>query len=134
MRAAVPAVLLVALCACGVATRQPPAQNLAPTPPAGWILVTERDRAVTVHVGQKVEVYLFEHPGMNPWSPITVDDQAVLQPLPTGITAVRGATIAGFVATQPGTATVTSYAGPLCSPGQACPMYVMLFSAKVTVT
>ena len=134
MRWIAAALVVLALCACGVATRQPPAQNPAPTPPAGWILVTERDRAVTVHVGQKVEVYLFEHPGMNPWSPITVDDNAVLAPVPTGIAAVRGATIAGFAAMQAGTATITSYAGPLCSPGQACPMYVMLFSAKVTVT
>ena len=96
--------------------------------------MTEHDRAVTVHVGQKVEVYLFEHPGMNPWSPITVDDNSVLAPVPTGITAVRGATIAGFAAMQPGTATVSSYAGPLCSPGQACPQFAMLFSATVTVT
>lgn len=134
MRPIAAALLVLAVCACGVATRQPPAQNPAPTPPPGWILVTERDQALTVNVGQKLEVYLFERPGMNPWSPITVDDPAVLAPVPTGITAVRGATIAGFAAMQPGTATVTSYAGPLCSPGQACPMYVMLFSAKVTVT
>ena len=126
--------VLVATCACGVATRQPPAPNPGPTAQPGWVLVTERDQAVSVHVGQKLEVYLFERPGMNPWSPITVDDQAVLAPVPTGITPVRGATIAGFAATRPGTATITSYAGPLCSPGQACPMYVVLFSARVTVT
>lgn len=134
MRFVVALIAVVVLGGCGTATTQPVAPNPAPTPQPGWVLVTEHDQAISVHVGQKLEVFLSQRQGMNPWSPITVDDQSVLQPVPTGITAVRGVTVAGFAAVQPGTATITSYAGPLCSPGQACPMYVMLFSAKVTVT
>jgi hypothetical protein len=85
-------------------------------------------------VGQKIEVFLTQRAGMTMWGPITVDDRTVLGPVPTGITAARGVTVAGFAALRSGTATITSNAGPQCSPNQACPMYAVLFRVTVTVT
>jgi hypothetical protein len=41
--------------------------------------------------------------------------------------------VAAFQAVRPGVAAVSSSAGPACSPGQACPMYAVLFLARVTV-
>lgn len=127
------ALLLVVACACGSVAAQPPASG-TPSPLSGWVLVTERDQDVTVRAGQRIEVSLSQHSGMTMWGPIKTDDEAVLQPVPTGITAVRGVTIAGFTALKPGTANITSTAGPLCSPNQACPMYAVLFLVRVTVT
>ena len=88
---------------------------------------------MTVHVGQKVEVFLRQKSGMTRWSGISSEDTAVLTPVPTGITAARGVTIGGFAAVSAGTTNLHSFAGPLCSPGQACPMYAILFSVTVTV-
>ena len=52
----------------------------------------------------------------------------------TGVSAPSGQAYAGFEAVKAGTATITSYATALCSPGQACPMFAMLFSVRVTVS
>ncbi|HLZ95892.1 MAG TPA: hypothetical protein VKT20_11230 [Candidatus Dormibacteraeota bacterium] len=130
------ALVVVLVLGCGVATRQPPAPDTGTPLPElpGWVLVTDRDQSVSVHVGQKIEVVLTERPRMTQWGPITADDTTVLQPVPTGITAPIGVTVAGFAALKPGTATIRSTAGPQCSPGQACPMYAVLFSVRVTVT
>ena len=55
-------------------------------------------------------------------------------PPPTpAATAVRGVTLAAFQALAPGRADITATAGAACSPGQACPMYAMLYSVTVTV-
>lgn len=43
-------------------------------------------------------------------------------------------TLAAFQALAPGRAVITAGAGALCSPGQACPMFAILYSATVTVT
>jgi hypothetical protein len=129
----------IALAACGSATAGPggPGTGETPvptTPNHGFdVLVTDQDRAVTVHVGQKIEVVLRQKSGMTQWSSISSEDATVLAPVPTGILAVRGITIGGFSARQTGTANLHAYAGPLCSPGQACPMYAILFSVAVTV-
>ncbi len=98
------------------------------------MLVTDHDRAVAVRVGQKIEVALAQRSGMTRWGPVQAADETVLEPTPTGISAARGVTIAGFIARNAGTTEVTSTAGPLCSPGQACPQYAVLFSVTVTVT
>ena len=97
-------------------------------------MVTENDRAVTVHVGQKIQLVLHARSGMSNWSNVTVDDQTVLRPVPSDITPVRGVTIAFFAAVAAGRATITATAGPLCSPNQACPQNAVLFEANVTVT
>ncbi len=107
----------------------------SPTPDRGFNrVITENDHAVTVHTGEKIELVLHAKSGMTDWSGVTVDDPAVLRAVPTGITAVRGVTVAGFEAAAPGTATIRATAGPLCSPDQACPQFEMLFEVTVSVT
>lgn len=104
-------------------------------PAAGFdVLITDTDRAVTVKSGERLEVILHARPGMSDWSGVNVDDYTVLRAVPTGITAARGVTIAGYEAARPGTATIRATATPLCSPGQACPAFAMLFEVSVTVT
>jgi len=132
------AIAVVMIVACGSAGGQPAAPS--PTPPtspaAGFdVLITDHDRAVSVLVGQRIEVYLAQRSGMTEWHNLAVDDTSVVQPVNTGVVPPpRGATIAGFVALRPGTANITATAGPQCSPDQACPAYAVLFSVLVTVT
>ena len=126
-------------CACGPAHAcqgcAAPTSPTVTTPAPGFdVLVTEGDRAVTVNSGQRLELVLHEKPGMSEWSGVNVDDYTVLREVPTGITAARGVTIAGYEAARPGTATIRATATPLCSPGQACPAFAMIFEVTVTVT
>ncbi len=104
--------------------------------PAGFDLTaTEKDHLVTMHVGQKLEVVLRAPAGTNDWSHPESSDSSILTPIvDPAATAARYVTLAGFEARKPGQVEVTSYASPLCSPGQACPMYVALYSLMVTVT
>ena len=139
MRLLVAALATCMLAACGSASTgggaTPPPPSPITTPPAGYdVLVTEHDRATAAHVGQKILIYLTQHSGMTQWEGLRVDDPTILQPLPIDFMAPRGVTAGAFVARTPGTANVTSTAGPLCSPGQACPMYAVLFSVTVTVS
>jgi hypothetical protein len=122
-------------CVCGPAVLPTPGTPPATSPTAGFdVVITDTDRAVTVKSGQRLEVILHAKPGMSDWSGINVDDYTVLRAVPTGITAARGVTIAGYEAARPGTATIRATATPLCSPGQACPAFAMLFEVSVTVT
>ena len=135
------ALILLLLPACGVSrgclgctAPTSPAPTLPSGPIAGFdVLVTDKDQDITVHVGQRIEVYLRQRPGLTTWNGLRTDDEAVLAPIPTGITAVRGVTIGGFDAIAPGTASITAYATAACSPGQACPMFAALFAVRVTV-
>ena len=123
-----------AACACTGIGNEP----ISPTPPhlaAGFdVLVTEKDHAVTMHTGQKIELVLHARSGMSSWSGVTVDDPDVLRSVPTGITAAKGVIVLGFEAVAPGTAVIRATATPLCSPGQACPLFAMEFEVTVTVT
>jgi hypothetical protein len=137
----VAAILIVLLPACvsrgclGCAALASPRPTVPSGPTAGFdVLITDTDRAVTVKLGQRLEVILHARPGMSDWSGVNVDDYTVLRAVPTGITAARGVTIAGYAAARPGTATIRATATPLCSPGQACPAFAMLFEVSVTVT
>jgi len=88
-----------------------------------------------MRAGQKLEVVLHAYPTMNSWTQVKSSDETVLVPIVNpAATAVRGVTLAAFQALAPGEATVTAIASPNCSPGYACPMYVELYSLKVTVT
>lgn len=119
------------VCSCALYVPPTPVPTLQP----GFaVLITEHDRAVAVQTGQKIEVVLRARSGMSDWSGVSVDNPAVLRAVPTGITVARGVTVAGFEAIAPGTATIRATATPLCSPGQACPQYAMLFEVTVTVT
>jgi len=110
----------------------------APTPSPGLdfnAVVTEHDTAITIQVGQKLEVVLHAKSGMTNWSNVRSSDTSVLAPIvDPAATAARGVTLAAFQALAPGRAVITASAGALCSPGQACPMFAILYSATVTVT
>jgi hypothetical protein len=97
-------------------------------------VVTEHDTAITIEVGQKLEVVLHAKSGMTNWNNVRSSDTSVLAPIvDPAATAVRGVTLAAFQALAAGRAVVTASAGALCSPSQACPMLAILYSATVTV-
>jgi len=141
VKTALGAVLVaVALSACGsVGNGGPPAGS--PSPNASFVpgvgfdaVVTERNTAVTIHTGQRLEVVLHAASGMDSWGNVRSSDTSVLTPIPNpAATAMRGVTLAAFKAVAPGKAMITASAGALCSPGQACPMLAVLFTATVTV-
>ena len=137
-------VAIVTLSACGnvhcsescaqLGGKPTPRPPVATTPTAGFdVVITDTDRAVTVKSGQRIELVLHAKPGMSDWSGVNVDDYTVLRAVPTGIMAARGVTIAGYEAARPGTATIRATATPLCSPGEACPAFAMIFEVQVTV-
>lgn len=133
--------VLVTLLACACGPTHACQGCTAPTVPVvttaapGFdVLITDADRAVTVRSGQRIELVLHARPGMSSWSGVNVDDTTILKAVPTGFTAAREVTIAGYEAARLGTATIRATAGPLCSPGQACPAFAMLFEVVVTVT
>lgn len=99
------------------------------------VTVTETTRAASMHVGQKLEVVLHAGTAISNWAQPRSSDEAILAPIvDPAATAVRGVTLAAFQARAPGQVDVTAYASPICPSGQACPMYVMVFSVRVTVT
>jgi len=98
------------------------------------VTATNTDHAVTMQVGQKLEVVLRAAQGMNNWSHPVASDTSVLAPtVDPAATAAIGVTLAAFEAMRPGQVDVTANASPKCSPGQACPMYLAVYSLKVTV-
>ena len=123
--------------ACG-ATAIGSGSNPTPTPDQGMgfdVTATNTDHAVTMHVGQKLEVVLHAANGMNDWTHPVSNDTSVLSPtVDNAATAARGVTLAAFVAHKPGEVEVTSNASPHCAPGAPCPMYLAVYSLKVTVT
>jgi len=123
-------------CACDGAGTLPISNSPSNGPGLGYdAVVTENDRAVTIRSGQKLEVVLRAKQGMSNWSNVRSSDSSVLTPIPNpAATAVRGVTLAAFQAVAPGRASITASAGAACSPGQACPMYAILYSIEVTVT
>jgi uncharacterized protein YceK len=99
------------------------------------VTVTETTRAASMRVGQKLELVLHAGTAMSNWAQPRSSDEAILAPIvDPAATAVRGVTLAAFQARAPGQVDVTAYASPICPSGQACPMYVMVFSVRVTVT
>ncbi len=124
--------------ACG-ATGIGSGSNPSPTPSQGSglgfdITATEQDHALTMHVGQKLEVVLHGRNTTN-WQQVKSSDTAVLTPIvDPAATAVRGVTLAAFQARAAGTAEVIAVGTANCPPGQPCPMFAALYSLKVTVT
>lgn len=112
----------------------------SPTPSDGShlgfdVMATETTKAVSMHVGQKLEVVLHAATAMSNWAQPHSSDETILAPIvDPAATAVRGVTLAAFQARAPGQVEVTAYASPICPSGQACPMYVMVVSVRVTVT
>ena len=128
------AVLAVACGASGIGSGANPTPN--PSEGIGFdVTATDTDHAVTMRVGQKLEVVLHAPNGMNDWTHPVSNDTSVLAPIvDPAATAARGVTLAAFEAKKSGQAEVSSNASPRCSPGQACPMYLAVYSLKVTVT
>jgi len=130
------AVAALALSACGAASigaAPPPSPSTVPG--LGFDLaVSEKSTTATMKVGQKLEVVLHAKQGMAPWSGVRSSQVSVLAPIMNpAATAARGVTLAAFQALSPGVVQITATAGADCSPGQACPMYMMLLKIDVTV-
>ena len=99
------------------------------------VTVTETTRAASIRVGQKLEVVLHAGNSMANWTQPKSSDESILAPtVNPAATAVRGVTLAAFEAKATGQVNITAYASPVCPSGQACPMYVMVWSVSVTVT
>ena len=98
------------------------------------VIATEKDHAVSMHVGQRLEVVL--HGGtVVRYQQARSSDQAILAPtVDPAETAAIGVTLAAFVARSRGQATVTAVGSPVCPSGAICPAYAILYSLTVTVT
>lgn len=125
------------LAACG-STSAGPGSNPSPSPSSGVgfdVTATEKDHTAAIRVGQRLEVVLHSAAGMNNWSQPKSANEAILAPIvDPAATAVRGVTLAAFQARAPGQVEVSSFAGPVCPSGLACPMYVVVYSLTVTVS
>jgi hypothetical protein len=125
------------LSGCGVVGggAAPPTTSPSPSPGAGFdVTATENTHAVTLRVGQTLAVVLHARPGMANWTTARSSDESVLAPIVNpAASAARGVTLAAFKAIAPGTARIDATAAPDCSPGQACPAYVMVLTIEVTV-
>ncbi len=121
----------IAISACGA-----PVEHMPRPATSHDLYITEQDHTATMKVGQIVVLVLHANPGMTNWAGVRSSDPSVLAPIAdtagTAI-AVRGVTVARFLAVTAGQVEITASAGALCSPGQACPQYAVLLSIRVTV-
>jgi hypothetical protein len=113
----------------------PPGSPTASPLPGFDVTITENTHAVTLRTGQTLAVVLHARAGMADWTSVRSSDQSVLAPIVNpAASAARGVTLAGFKAIAPGLARLDATAAPNCSPGMACPAYVVLLTIEVTVT
>jgi hypothetical protein len=99
------------------------------------LAVSEKSSAASMKVGQKLEAVLHARLGMAAWSGVHSSDTSVLAPIvDSAATSVRGVTLAAFQALAPGTAQITATAGADCSPGSACPQFLMVLTITITVS
>jgi hypothetical protein len=135
MKFLVVAAFAVVAVACGAPGS---GSNPTPTPREGMgfdVTATNNDHAATMRVGQKLEVVLHAPNGMNNWTHPLSSDTSILSPIvDPAATAALGVTLAAFEANKAGEVEVTSNASPHCATGQACPMYLAVYSLKVTIT
>jgi hypothetical protein len=70
----------------------------APSSPVGFeVTATDSDHAVTMRVGQRLEVVLHAPDGMNDWTDPISNDTSVLSPIvDPAATAARGVTLRGI--------------------------------------
>ena len=124
--------------ACG-ATRIGTGSNPTPSPSSPGqrfdVTATDTDHPITIRSGQTLEVVLHAPTGVNSWTHPVSSDESTLAPIvDPAASAARGVTLAAFQARKVGEVDVTATASPICSPGMACPMYIALYSLKVTIT
>ena len=121
--------------ASGGSAAQPPGSPSA-GPGAGFdFTVTENTRSVTLRAGQTLAVVLAAKPGLTNWIGVRSSDPSVLAPIVNpAASAARGVTLAVFKAVAPGKAQIDATAGPDCSPGQACPAYLIVLRIEIDVT
>ena len=125
--------LAIALSACG-AVGQGAGPGPSDNPMHFDVTATEMDHAVSMHVGQKLELVLHGGGQLN-YQQVTSSNASILEPtVDPAATAVRGVTLAAFKAKAPGEARVTAVGAPVCPSGQACPMFAVLYTLTVTVT
>lgn len=122
------------LVACGSYSVGPPSPS--PGSPMSFdVTATEKDNAITMHVGQKLEVVLHAAQGLKPWTHPVSSNPSMLSPIvDPAATSVRGVTLAAFQANAKGQVEVTADAAPDCAPNQPCAMYIALYNLKVTIT
>ena len=135
MLAAAIGLLSVACGATGIGT----GSNPTPSPSSPGlrfdVTATDTDHAITIRSGQTLEVVLHAPTGVNSWTHPVSSDESTLAPIvDPAASAARGVTLAAFQARKVGEVDVTATASPICSPGMACPMYIALYSLKVTIT
>jgi hypothetical protein len=129
------AVLISGCGSVGTGSSPSPTPSASSNPMSFDVTVTETTRAASIRVGQKLEVALHAGSGMNNWTQPRSSDESILAPIVNpAATAVRGVTLAAFQAKSQGQVNVTAYGSPNCPSGQACPMYLMVYSVRVTVT
>jgi hypothetical protein len=128
--------MLGAACgAAGVGAGSNPSPSPSATSPMHFdVTATENDKAVSMHVGQKLELVL--HGGNQiMWQQVKSSDMTILEPtVNPAATAMRGVTLAAFRAKSPGEVQVTAVGTAVCPAGQPCPMFAMLYTLTVTIT
>jgi hypothetical protein len=124
------ALLVVGCGAAGQGASPSPSDN----PMHFDVTATEKDHAVTMHVGQRLELVLHGG-GQLAYQQVTSSDTSILEPtVNPAATAVVGVTLAAFKARAAGEARVTAVGAPVCPSGQACPMFAVLYTLTVTIT
>ncbi len=134
MKSLLLATLTPLLVACGSYSVGPPPAS--PGPPLGFdVTATEKVHAITMHLGQKLEVVLHAAEGMRPWTHPTSSDTSILTPVvDPAATAAIGVTLAAFQASAKGEVEVMANAGPNCAPNQPCAQFLAVYNLKVTIT
>ncbi len=134
-----PVMLVVAMLAVACGAYAMPSGGTTPTPTPGGgthfdVTATNDVHELSMQVGQRLEVVLRASSGLNNWTHPESSDRSILSPIvDPAATAARGVTLAAFEAMKPGQVMVSSNASPECSPGQACPMLIAVYSLKVTI-
>jgi hypothetical protein len=86
------------------------------------VTATERVNAITIHVGQKLEVVLHPVNGITFGAPLLSSDQSILRDIADRGELGAAAETAAFEAVAVGHADVTAGGtGIVCSPGAPCP-------------
>ncbi len=126
--------IALALAGCG-AVPSSHAPSKSPNVSAVQITDSDNGRAVSLAVGEQMEVTLHEPPGYMRWQQPVSSDTSVLQPLPPSSGApAPGTTAAAFVAQRVGHADLVAAAPFACSPGAYCPAIAQTWRLKVTVS